>query len=66
MVSGDSRINWSKIDIITYSGDFMDDDCRAEVAKAVHLAARADELGNFKRASYIRRRLDAKRNYVMS
>lgn len=28
------RINWSKIDIITYSGEFMDAECKAESDKA--------------------------------
>ncbi len=58
------RINWKKIDIITYSGEYMSGECKAEAEKAVVLARLAEESGNFKRSAYIWRRLDKKKNYV--
>lgn len=58
------RINWKKIDIITYSGECMSKECKEEAEKAVVLARQAEESGNFKRAAYIWRRLDEKKNYV--
>ena len=60
----ENRISWKKIDIITYSGEYMSNECKAETEKAVALARQAEESGNFKRAAYIWRRLAEKKNYV--
>ena len=58
------KINWKKIDIITYSGEYMSEGCKAEVEKAVNQMMDCENKGDRKRAAYIRGRLDDKRNYV--
>ena len=60
------RINWNKIDIITYSGEFMDAECKAESDKAFDLLRYYEYAGDKKRAAYIRRRLREKQNYIMN
>lgn len=58
------RINWSKIDIITYSGEFMGDECKAEVNKAHAILNECNYHGDYKKAAYVRRRLEDKKNYI--
>lgn len=58
------RIEWSKIDIITYSGEYMSDECKKEVAKARERAAYLHYMGNDKAARRIERRLYDLQNYV--
>lgn len=59
------RINWKKIDIITYSGEFMNDDCKAEIQKALDLLAYYEHIGTQEKVRYIRQRLEEKKNYVI-
>ena len=59
-----SRIEWRKIDIITYSGEYMSDECKEEVAKAREGAAYLHYIGNDKAARRIERRLYDLQNYV--
>ena len=59
------RINWKKIDIITYSGEHMSEECKAEASKAAELLAAYEYHGEHKKAAYIRRRLEDKKNYIM-
>lgn len=58
------RIRWSKIDIITYSGEYMSDECKAEVAKAREYATYLHCIGNDKAARRIERKLYDLQNYV--
>lgn len=58
------RINWKKIDVITYSYDGMSDEAVAEVLKAFDRQCYYESIGETKKAAYIRKRLDAKKNYV--
>lgn len=58
------RIEWRKIDIITYSGEYMSDECKAEVAKAREYATYLHCIGNDKAARRIERRLYDLQNYV--
>ena len=59
-----SRIEWRKIDIITYSGEYMSDECKKEVAKARERAVYLHYMGNNKAARRIERRLYDLQNYV--
>lgn len=59
------RINWSKIDIITYSKEFMSEECKAEVRKAYTILREYDYRGEKAKAAYIRRRLEEKENFVL-
>lgn len=59
------KINWKKIDIITYSGEFMDDECKAEVRKALDLKFYYEHIGDTKKAAYIAKRLKEKQNYIV-
>jgi len=58
------RINWKKIDIITYSGEFMSEECKAEVRKAYAILNECEYRGDYAKAAYIRRRLEDKKNYI--
>ena len=59
-----SRIEWRKIDIITYSGEYMSDECKKEVSKARERAAYLHYIGDDKAARRIERRLYDLQNYV--
>ena len=59
------KINWRKIDIITYGGDLMTEEAKAEVRKAYDLLGLCEARGETKKAAYIRRRLEDKKNYIM-
>lgn len=59
------RINWKKIDIITYGGDLMSEECKAEVRKAYDLLDTCEFRGERAKAAYIRRRLEERKNYIM-
>lgn len=60
------RISWKKIDIITYSGEFMSDECKAEVEKAYEILTECEYHGNYAKAAYIRRRLYDKQNFKLN
>ena len=59
------RINWKKIDIITYGRDLMSEECKAEVRKAYDLLDTCEFRGERAKAAYIRRRLEERKNYIM-
>ncbi len=59
------RINWSKIDVITYNLDGMTEESKAEVRKAYNLLDTYEFRGERAKAAYIRRRLEEKKNYIM-
>lgn len=59
------RINWRKIDVITYSGEFMSPDCKAEVQKALDLLRFYEYFGEKGKAAYIRYRVRQKMNYII-
>ena len=59
------RINWSKIDVITYNLVGMTEESKAEVGKANDLLDTYEFRGERAKAAYIRRRLEEKKNYIM-
>lgn len=59
------RINWSKIDVITYNLEGMTEESKAEVRKANDLLGTYEFRGERAKAAYIRRRLEEKKNYIM-
>ncbi len=59
------RINWSKIDVITYNLEGMTEESKAEVRKAYDLLDTYESRGERAKAAYIRRRLEEKKNYIM-
>jgi hypothetical protein len=59
------RINWGKIDVITYDFRGMSAESRAEVMKANEILTECEYCGDYRKAAYIRRRLNAKKNYIM-
>ena len=59
------RINWRKIDVITYSLDGMTEESKAEVRKAYDLLDTYEFRGERAKAAYIRRRLEERKNYIM-
>lgn len=61
----ETRINWKKIDIITYSGEYMSDECKAEVKKARDLRDYYEHIGDTKKAAYVAKKLEEKQNYVV-
>ena len=60
----DQRIKWAKINIITYNGEFMTGEAKAEYKKAYEIWGDCMHRGDFKKANYIIRRLRKKSNYV--
>lgn len=59
------RINWKKIDVITYNCDGMTEESKAEVRKAYDLMDAYEMRGETAKAAYIRRRLNERKNYIM-
>lgn len=59
------RINWRKIDVITYNLDGMTKESKAEVRKAYDLLDTYEFRGERAKAAYIRRRLEERKNYIM-
>lgn len=59
------RINWSKIDVITYNLKDMTEESKAEVEKANAILTECEYRGDYSKAAYIRRRLNEKRNFIM-
>lgn len=59
------KINWNKIDVITYNCEGMTDESKAEVKKANDLLDAYEMRGETAKAAYIRRRLEDKKNYIM-
>ena len=59
------RINWRKIDVITYSLDGMTEESKAEVRKAYGLLDTYEFRGERAKAAYSRRRLEERKNYSM-
>lgn len=57
------RINWRKIDEISYNPFTMPEPARSEYFRAVQELDNCYLAGNKRRVSYIKRCLDAKRNY---
>lgn len=59
------RINWRKIDVITYNCNGMTEESKAEVRKAYDLLDTYEFRGERAKAAYIRRRLEERKNYIM-
>lgn len=57
------RINWKKIEVITYNLKGMSDDAKTEYAKAIEKLRWYDFRGEHAKAERIRKKLDERRNY---
>lgn len=60
-----ARINWNKIDTITYNHNGMSDEAIAETKKAIEIMDECEYRGEKAKAAYIRRRLEEKKDYIM-
>lgn len=59
------RINWRKIDIITFTGEYMSAVCKSEVCKAFDLLRFYEHTGEKGKAAYIRHRIRQKMDYTI-
>lgn len=59
------KINWNKIDVITYNCEGMTEESKAEVRKAYDLLDEYEMRGETAKAAYIRRRLEERKNYII-
>ena len=59
------RINWKKIDIITYNYNDMSDEAIAETKKAIEIMDECEYRGEKSKAGYIRRRIEEKKDYII-
>lgn len=57
------RINWTKIDLVTYDLSYLSDDGKKELQKVLDEIWYADRLGDKRRVRYLVKRLDDKSNY---
>lgn len=57
------RINWGKIDVITYNLNGMSDDAKAEYAKAIEKLSWYDFRGERAKAERIRKKLNERKDY---
>ena len=57
------RINWKKIDVITYNGKGMSDEAKAEHAKAIEALMWYDIRGEHAKAERIRKKLNERKDY---
>lgn len=60
-----ARINWNKIDTITYNYNGMSDEAIVETKKAIEIMDECEYRGEKSKAAYIRRRLEEKKDYIM-
>ena len=59
------RINWGKIDTITYNYNGMSDEAIAETKKAIEIMNECEYRGEKSKAAYIRRRIEEKKDYII-
>ena len=60
-----ARINWKKIDIITYNYNGMSDEAIAETKKAIEIMDECEYRGEKSKAGYIRRHIEEKKDYII-
>lgn len=57
------RINWAKIDLVTYDLSYLSAEGKEEYQKVLDEIFYADRLGDKRRVRYLTKRLDDKSNY---
>lgn len=58
------RIKWGKINLVTYGCEFMTEETKTELKKAIDLLVYYRYIGEVKKADYINRRIREKMNYI--